>query len=130
MKQVATGRKKWLFLGSPDAGDCDATLLTFISTALRHDLHVCAYLKAAIDQLQVGSTDDHSLRPEVWKLAHPQFVPVYRAEERRDLPPGLVRFPPSDVLRTPQSRVPDNSRKELQPAQHPTRSGDSARQST
>ena len=84
MKQVATGRNKWLFLGSPDAGDCDATLLTFISTALRHDLHVCAYLKAAIDQLQAGSTDDHSLRPEVWKLAHPQFVPTYRAEERSD----------------------------------------------
>jgi hypothetical protein len=124
MKQVATGRKKWLFLGSPDAGDCDATLLTFISTALRHDLHVCAYLKAAIEQLQAGSTDDHSLRPEVWKLAHPQFVPVYRAEERRDLPPGLVRPPPSDVSRMPQSRVPDNSREELQPAHHPTRCGD------
>jgi len=44
----------------------------------------CSSINAAIDQLQVGSTDDHSLRPEVWKLAHPQFVPVYRAEERSD----------------------------------------------
>ena len=84
MKQVATGRKNWLFLGSPDAGDRAATLLTLISTALRHDLDVWAYLKAAIDQLQAGSTDYHSLRPDVWKLAHPEFVRAYRTEERRD----------------------------------------------
>jgi hypothetical protein len=55
-------------------------LLTLISTALRHDLDVWAYLKAAIDQLQGGSTDYHSLRPDVWKLAHPEFVRVYRTE--------------------------------------------------
>jgi hypothetical protein len=59
-------------------------LLTLISTPLRHDLDVWAYLKAAIDQLQAGSTDYHSLRPGVWKLAHPQFVRTYRTEERRD----------------------------------------------
>ncbi|MFN9295073.1 MAG: IS66 family insertion sequence element accessory protein TnpB, partial [Planctomyces sp.] len=35
MKQVATGRKNWLFLGSPDAGDRAATLLTLISTGNR-----------------------------------------------------------------------------------------------
>ncbi len=33
MKQVAVGRKNWLFLGSPDAGTRAATLLTLISTA-------------------------------------------------------------------------------------------------
>ena len=69
---------------SPDAGDRAATLLTLISTALRHDLDVWAYLKAAIDQLQAGSTDNHSLRPDVWKLAHPEFVRTYRTEERLD----------------------------------------------
>jgi len=83
-QQVARGKKQWLFLGSPDAGDRAATLLTLISTALRHDLDVWAYLKAAIDQLQAGSTDYHSLRPDVWKLAHPEFVRAYRSEKRRD----------------------------------------------
>jgi hypothetical protein len=84
MRQVATGRKNWLFLGSPDAGDRAATLLTLISTALRHDLDVWAYLKDALDQLLAGSTDYHSLRPDIWKLSHPQFVRTYRTEERRD----------------------------------------------
>ena len=84
MRQVATGRKNWLFLGSPDTGDRAATLLTLISTALRHDLDVWAYLKDALDQLLAGSTDYYSLRPDVWKLSHPQFVRTYRTEERRD----------------------------------------------
>lgn len=84
MRQVATGRKNWLFLGSPDAGDRAATLLTLISTALRHDLDVWAYLNDAIHQLLAGSTDYHSLRPDVWKVSHPQFVRTYRSDERRD----------------------------------------------
>ena len=83
-QQVASGKNQWLFEGRPDAGDRAATLLTVISTALRHDLHVWAYLKAAIDQLQAGSPDYHSLRPDVWKLVDPEFVRTYRTEERRD----------------------------------------------
>jgi transposase len=84
MKQVATGRKNWMFLGSPDAGDRAATLLTLISTALRHDLDVWAYLKDALDHLLAGSTDYQSLRADVWKLNHPEFVRTYRTDERRD----------------------------------------------
>jgi hypothetical protein len=84
MKQVAKAKRNGLFLGSPDAGDRAVTPLTLISTFLQHDLDVCAYLNAAIDQLQAGSTDDHSLRPDVWKLAHPEVVRAYRTEERRD----------------------------------------------
>lgn len=61
-----------------------ATLLTLISTALRHDLDVWAYLNDAIHQLLAGSTDYHSLRPDVWKVSHPQFVRTYRSDERRD----------------------------------------------
>jgi transposase len=84
MKQVAVGRKNWLFLGSPDAGERSATLLTLISTALRCDLDVWAYLKDVLDQLLAGSTDYESLRADVWKQSHPQSVRTYRTEERRD----------------------------------------------
>lgn len=84
MKQVAVGRKNWLFLGSPDAGDRAATLLTLISTALRNDLDVWAYLKDVLDELLSGSTDYESLRADVWKQSHPQFVRTYRSDERRD----------------------------------------------
>ena len=84
MKQVAVGRKNWLFLGSLEAGRRAATLLTLISTALRNDLDVVAYLKDVLDQLLAGSTDYESLRPDVWKKAHPEAVRTYRADERRD----------------------------------------------
>lgn len=84
MKQVALGRKNWLFLGSVEAGNRAATLLTIITTAVRNDLDVWAYVKDVLDQLLAGSTDYHSLRADVWKQSHPEFVRTYRADERRD----------------------------------------------
>ena len=36
MKQVATGRKNWLFIGSVEAGYRAAILMTIVSTAHRH----------------------------------------------------------------------------------------------
>jgi len=84
MKQVAVGRKNWLFLGSLEAGRRAATLLTLVSSALRNDLDVWAYLKDVLDQLLAGSTDYESLRPDVWKISRPAAVRTYRADERRD----------------------------------------------
>ena len=84
MKQVAVGRKNWLFLGSLEAGRRAATLLTLVSSALRNDLDVWAYLKDVLDQLLAGSTDYESLRPDVWKKSHLPAVRTYRADERRD----------------------------------------------
>jgi transposase len=84
MKQVALGRKNWLFLGSVEAGYRAATLLTIISTAVRNDLDVNAYVKDVLDQLLRGSTDYHSLRADVWKQSHPDSIRTYRADERRD----------------------------------------------
>jgi transposase len=84
MKQVATGRKNWLFTGSVEAGNRAATLLTLISTAVRHDLDVGAYLKDVLDQLLAGSTDYESLRADLWKQSHPEHVRVYRQEERQE----------------------------------------------
>lgn len=84
MKQVAVGRKNWLFVGSLAGGHRAATLMTIVSTAIRNDLDVAVYLKDALDQLLAGSTDYASLCPHIWKLAHPDAVRTYRAEERRD----------------------------------------------
>jgi transposase len=84
MKQIAIGRKNWLFLGSVAAGNRAATLLTIISTAVRNDLDVWTYVKDVLDQLLGGSTDYHSLRADVWKQSHPESVRTYRADERRD----------------------------------------------
>ena len=84
MKQVATGRKNWLFTGSVEAGNRAATLLTLISSAIRHDLDVWAYLKHVLDQLLAGSTDYACLRADIWKRSHPEHVRVYRRDERQD----------------------------------------------
>lgn len=84
MKQVALGRKNWLFIGSVAAGNRAATLLTLVSSAVRNDLDVWAYLKDVLDQLLAGSTDYHSLRADIWKQSHPEFIRQYRVEERRE----------------------------------------------
>ncbi len=84
MKQVAIGRKNWLFLGSVAAGERMADLLTLVSSALRNDLDVWAYVKDVLDRLLAGSTDYASLRPDRWAASHPEYIRTYRADERRD----------------------------------------------
>lgn len=84
MKQVAIGRKNWLFIGSLAAGGRTADLMTLVSSAIRNDLHVWAYIKGVLDALLAGSTDYHSLRPDVWAANHPDHIRTYRKDERRD----------------------------------------------
>ena len=84
MKQIATGRKNWLFLGSVRAGERNAKLMSLVSSAHRHDLDVELYLADITREILAGSTDYASLLPDVWKRAHPEAVRVYRVEERRD----------------------------------------------
>lgn len=84
MKQIATGRKNWLQVGSVAAGCRAANLMTIISTAARNDLDVWSYLKDVLDRILSGCTDWESLRADVWKSRHPDAVRAYRVEERRD----------------------------------------------
>lgn len=84
MKQVAIGRKNWLFIGSVAAGERAADFLTLVSSAVRNDLDVYTYVKAVLDALLSGSTDYESLRPDTWAAVHPEAIRVYRQEERRD----------------------------------------------
>ena len=84
MKQVAMGRRAWLFVGNVAAGEQSAKMMTLVSSARRHDLDVWVYVKDVLDQLLGGSTDYHRLLPDVWKQQHPDAVRAYRVEERRD----------------------------------------------
>ncbi len=84
MKQVALGRKAWLFVGNVPAGEQSAMLMSLVSSAKRHDLDVGVYLKDVLDQLLAGCTDYERLLPDVWKQSHPEAVRVYRVDERRD----------------------------------------------
>ena len=84
MKQVAIGRKNWLFIGSVAAGERAADFLTLVSSALRNDLDVWAYVKDVLDRLLAGETDYAALRPDTWRQAHPEAIRQYRVTERRD----------------------------------------------
>jgi transposase len=84
MKQVAIGRKNWLFIGSVPAGQRAADFLTLVSSALRNDLDVWAYIKDVLDRLLAGETDYAALCPDVWRREHPEAIRQYRVTERRD----------------------------------------------
>jgi transposase len=84
MKQVALGRKNWLFVGSVDAGRRAADFLTLVSSAVRNDLDVWVYIKDVLDRLLAGETEYAALRPDVWATTHPEAIREYRATERRD----------------------------------------------
>jgi len=84
MKQVALGRKNWLFVGSVDAGRRAADFLTLVSSAVRNDLDVWSYIKDVLDHLLAGETDYATLRPDAWAAAHPEKIREYRTAERRD----------------------------------------------
>jgi transposase len=84
MKQIALGRKNWLFVGSLAGGERAARLMTVVSSAVRNDLDVERYLSDVLRQLLHGCQDYRSLLPHVWREAHPEAVRTYRQDERRD----------------------------------------------
>jgi len=84
MKQVAIGRKNWLFVGSVAAGERGADFLTIVSSAVRNHLDVWAYVKELLDRLLAGDRDYAALRPDRWAAAHPEHIREYRVEERRE----------------------------------------------
>jgi transposase len=83
MKQVATGRKNWLFIGSVEAGYRAAILLTIVSTAHRYHLDLWLYVKDVLDRLLRGEPDLASLRADRWAQSHPEALRPYRTEEAR-----------------------------------------------
>ncbi len=84
MRQVAVGRKNWLFAGSVAGGERSAGFMTLVSSALRNDLDVWRYVKDVLDQLLSGVTDYEPLLPWNWAAAHPDAIRHYRVEERKD----------------------------------------------
>lgn len=84
MKQVALGRKNWLFAGSVLGGERSAGFLTLVSSAHRNDLDVWVYVNDVLEQLLAGTTDYEPLLPWNWAALHPEAIRQYRVEERRE----------------------------------------------
>ena len=84
MKQVALGRKAWLFVSNVISGERSAKMMSLVSSARRHDLDSRAYIEDVLKQLLDGCTDYDRLLPDAWKQSHPEAIRKYRQEERRD----------------------------------------------
>lgn len=82
MKQVAIGRKNWLFAGSIVGGERAAGFMTLVSSAVRNNLHVWQYVKDVLDRLFAGSKDYDSMLPWVWAQEHPDQIRQYRINEK------------------------------------------------
>jgi len=70
MKQIAIGRKNWLFFGSPRGGKTAAILYTFTSTCRRLGIEPWAYLKDVLTRLPT-TPKEHlpELLPDHWQAA-------------------------------------------------------------
>jgi transposase len=73
IRPAAIGRKNWLFVGSPEAGDRSATLYSLLISARHHGVDPEAYLRDVIERLPGCGNNKVSLRellPENWAVAH------------------------------------------------------------
>jgi transposase len=74
MRPVAIGRKNWLFVGSPAAGDRAAILMSLIASCKRNGVEPWAYMKDVLQKL-AGKPDKGAivaLLPDKWLIAKPQ----------------------------------------------------------
>ncbi len=83
MKQIAVGRKNWLFCGSVAGGQRAAGFFTLVSSAHRNDLDVWAYVNDILKRLLAGETDYEPMLPWNWAAAHPEHIREFRRDERR-----------------------------------------------
>jgi transposase len=71
MKQIAIGRKNWLFVGSPQGGQTAAVLLSFTSTCKRLGVEPWAYLHEVLTRLPRTPVGElAALLPDHWQGAH------------------------------------------------------------
>jgi transposase len=72
MKAVATGRKNWLFAGSPEGGRAAATLLTFVRTCISLEVNPADWLSDVLRRLPSCPPEDlHTLLPQHWQPGPP-----------------------------------------------------------
>jgi len=84
MRDVAVGRKNWLFAGSLAGGERNAGFLSLVSSAHRNDLDVWAYVNDVLKRLLAGETNYEPLLPWNWASEHPESIRTYRQDERSD----------------------------------------------
>ncbi len=81
LRRLTIGRKNWLFIGSPAAGEVAAMMYTLIASASRHNVDLWAYVDDVLRRLADGESDLDSLLPDRWAAAHPKSIRTYRQLE-------------------------------------------------
>lgn len=85
LKYPILGRKAWLFVGNPQAGETAAKLFTLTKTCTRHRIDPYAYLQDVYARLPTLSPDElPTLLPDVWIKEHPQHIVQERVQEAID----------------------------------------------
>ena len=84
LRRLVVGRKNWLFCGSDNGAEWAATAVSLIASCEMLGIEPWAYIKDVLDRLLAGETDYAALRPDVWRVAHPEAIRQYRVAERRD----------------------------------------------
>jgi len=82
LRRLTIGRKNWMFIGSPVAGDVAASMYTLVASASRHDLDMWAYLDDVLRSLAASSPNLPALLPDIWAIAHPNSIRIYRQQQR------------------------------------------------
>lgn len=81
MEQVALSCRTRVFIGIVAAGYRAADSLLLVCSAHRNKLDIFVNVTNVFDWLLTGETNDHVLRPDVWKESHPEAIWIYRVEE-------------------------------------------------
>ncbi len=85
VKYPILGRKAWLFIGNPHAGETAAKLFTLTKTCNRHRIDPFAYLQDVYARLPTTSPDElAALLPDQWIKEHPQHIIQQRVQESID----------------------------------------------
>ena len=83
MKPVAIGRKNWLFVGSPKAGNRAAILMSLIASCKANHVEPWAWLRDILTELPKGTAHENLL-PDHWLDSHPQHRWTIADQRRRE----------------------------------------------
>ncbi len=77
IRPSAVGKKNWLFIGHPNAGDRAAVLYSIIASCRRHGINPQHYLRDVLAKLPTMTNQDDltALLPAHWKPASPESKP-------------------------------------------------------
>jgi hypothetical protein len=85
MRPVAIGRKNWLFVGSPIAGQRAAILMSLLASCKQNGVEPWAYLREVFTRLPTWPANQplDELLPDAWLAANPSHRWTI-ADRRRD----------------------------------------------